>query len=160
AGRVAAEGHAAKRRRFVAAIHVDRAARAPVAGIAARAGGGVVGQRAVDEREVAVEAADRAAIAGRVAGKRAPYTDGVAAAEAVDGATRDGIAGRGDVVVLEDRIEPGQAAAVAIDGAASLRGVDADCRTLAVAKRQPLHDQPGCRKVIGGIEIEDARGAS
>src|SRR5262249_21329861 len=124
------------------------AAGAAVARVAAGASGGIIGERAVDDREAAVEAADRSPVAGGIAGEAAAGDDRVAAAETVHRAARNVLPGRGTVVVVEYRIKPGQAAAVAIDGAASLRGVDTDGGALAVAKREPLHHQPWRREIV------------
>src|SRR5690606_9237478 len=119
AGAVVAQRNAASAGHLVGAVLVDGAAAAAVSRVALGAGGVIVDEGRVDHCEVAVEAADRAAVARLVAGEDAASDHDVAAAEAVDRATGDVLAGRRCAVVGEGAVDYGQAAAVAIDRAAT-----------------------------------------
>ena len=77
--RVVRDPRTADRRGLVAAVHVERSAGAAVARVAAGAGRRIAVEDAVDDREVGIQAAERAAVARAVVAKRAADDDRLAA---------------------------------------------------------------------------------
>ena len=91
--RVIGDCHTAESGPLVRPVHVDRAAAAAISRIAAGACGRVLGEGAVDDYQVTVEAADSAAVTGLVSLEGAADDDSIAAAEGVDRSARDVLAG-------------------------------------------------------------------
>ena len=89
-----------------------------------------------------------------------PAIDRLAAAEPVDRAAGEVLAGHRRVVVVERAVDHGQAAAVAIDRGAALGRVVAARGRSCRREREPLHGQARRRRVVVRVEIQDARAAA